>query len=75
MSENVTNELMYELLKQIQGDVSHLKTAVHELKQGQIRIRNDIHELKGDVLRLEQSNAGIEIRLDRIEKRLDLVEA
>ena len=49
-------ELMHELLKQTQADVSPVKDGQHELKQGQIRIRNEIHELKGDILRLEQSH-------------------
>ena len=71
----VSMELMHELFKQIQADVSLVKDGQHALKQGQIRIRNEIHELKGDILRLAQSHVGRETRLARIEKRLNLVEA
>ena len=59
-------ELMYELLKLIHADVSLVKSGQHDLKQGQIRIRNEIHELKGDILRLEQSNVEIETGLWRL---------
>ena len=43
-----------------------------ELSTGQSKIREDIHELRGDFLRMERWNAETEVRIDRIETRLDL---
>jgi predicted nucleic acid-binding Zn-ribbon protein len=78
----VTNELIYDVLKQLQSDVSTLKHGQQELKDAFIIVREDIHGLSGDihglsgrVLALEKSQNNVEQRLARIEKRLDLVEA
>ncbi|MCP5108450.1 MAG: hypothetical protein GY950_34010 [bacterium] len=73
--EIISMELMHALLKQIRVDISSVKDNVQDLKQGQIAIRDEIHGLKGDVLRIERSNAAIEVRLDRIEKQMGLVNA
>ncbi len=70
-----TQNLMLEILKRIQADLSEMKDYMRDFKDGQIRVRNEINDLRGDILRLERSNAGIEARLSRIERRLDLVDA
>ena len=70
-----TQNLMLEILKRIQADLSEMKDDMRDFKDGQIRVRNEINDLRGDILRLERSNAGIEARLSRIERRLDLVDA
>jgi len=70
-----TQNLMLEILKRIQADLSEMKDDMRDFKDGQIRVRNEINDLRGDILRLERSNAGIEVRLSRIERRLDLVDA
>ncbi len=72
---NIDAQFLHELLKLIRADISSVKDNVQDLKQGQIAIRDEIHSLKGDVLRIERSNATIDVRLERMEKRLDLVEA
>jgi len=70
-----TQNLMLEILKRIQADLSDMKDDMRDFKDGQIRVRNEINDLRGDILRLERSNAGIDARLSRIERRLDLVDA
>lgn len=68
-------DLMLEILKQLQADLSSVKKDVGELKEGQIRIREDVHSLSGHVLSLERTQHAFDNRLQRIEKRLDLVDA
>jgi chromosome segregation ATPase len=70
-----TQNLVLEILKRIQADLSEMKDDMRDFKDGQIRVRNEINDLRGDILRLERSNAGIDVRLSRIERRLDLVDA
>lgn len=70
-----TQNLVLEILKRIQADLSEMKDDMRDFKDGQIRVRNEINDLRGDILRLERSNAGIEARISRIERRLDLVDA
>ena len=70
-----TQNLMLEILKRIQADLTEMKDDMRDFEDGQIRVRNEINDLRGDILRLERSNAGIEARISRIERRLDLVDA
>jgi len=67
MSNAVTNDLMYEVLKKIQIDVSSIKLSVADHS----RLLNRMRE---DELRLESMDAGILLRLDRIERRFGLCE-
>ncbi|WP_419737861.1 hypothetical protein [Ruegeria sp.] len=75
MPENVTNELILEHLKRIQS-----KLAEHDLRFS--RIEGELRAIKAHVGGLVQSDltrdsgqAAIQERLDRIERRLDLVDA
>ena len=75
MAEKVTNELIYEVLKSLQ--------------KGQMEIKQEISDLKFRIGSIERSASGmndtlvhhtglfdrISSRLDKIEKRLDLVDA
>ena len=56
----VTNELMYELLKRIHGDLSDVKF--------------DVQELKKRMTNTEEGIAGVNRRLDRHEDRLERIE-
>lgn len=70
----VTQELIYEVLKKMQIDVAHLKDGVRDLRQDNIGIRNDIHAMQGDINDLRASDVKIIDCLERIENRLDLRE-
>jgi chromosome segregation ATPase len=70
----VSQELMFELLKKIQADT-------HSLKQGQSEIHAEINALRGTMISVQKDIHNIynvlsrhEDRLDRIENRLELRE-
>ena len=74
MAEDVTNELILEHLKRIQGKLSE-----HDERFS--RIENELRAIKAHVSGLVQSDltrdtaqASLQIRLDRIERRLDLTD-
>ena len=71
---NVTNELLYEVLKSMQADIAGLKHDVRELRQDNISIRSQIHVIQGDINELRAGLVIVNQRLDRIERRLDLHE-
>ncbi len=71
---NVTSELMYELLKRMNADISQIKFSVGELK-------NEMQSMRGTLVSVQQDIHNIycvlgrhESRLDRIENRLELRE-
>lgn len=74
-NNNVTNELIYEVLKTIQSRLERQEDLLKELHEGQLRTREDANAVRGDVLRLERQLASLDVRLGRIEKRLNLVDA
>ncbi len=69
---DVTNELIYEVLKQVQTEVSAVRHDVRELKTGVARIERELHSIRGDLLRQAEGMAGLEVRMDRMETRLGL---
>ena len=78
----ITNELMYEVLKQLQAGLADVKTILsdHTIQLLRIRddvnqTRNEINSLRGDDLRIEAMQARMELRLERIERRLNLTDA
>ncbi len=74
MAENITNELIYEVLKSLQENIRRIDSSLREIKDGQIHIREDINSVRGDVLRHDKSMAGLEVDIERIKNRLDLNE-
>jgi hypothetical protein len=70
----VTDELMYEVLKKLQLDMSQVKDGLGEVRQeivalrlAQLAMNTDIHNIYGVTARIDQ-------RIDRIERRLELHE-
>jgi hypothetical protein len=70
----VTNELMYELLTNIQGRLGSVEQGLREVKQElnavrgvTVSIQSDLHNIYGILARHDE-------RLDRIETRLELRE-
>ncbi len=68
----ITNELMYELLKRMQGDISLMRSDMRDVKQEinamrgtMVSMQQDIHNIYGILFQHGE-------RLDRIERRLDL---
>jgi septal ring factor EnvC (AmiA/AmiB activator) len=71
----VTNEIIFEVLKKIQADVAHIKGRVDDHDQQFIALREQLHGLQGDLLRIDRQAASVSHRLERIERRLELTEA
>ena len=66
MSE-VTNERIYAVLQKMQGDLSDLKSDVHDLK---LRMTMTEEHL-GNVI---VSSGGLNRRMDRVDERLSRIE-
>ena len=75
MAENVTNELIFDVLKQIQERLSRHEQMLKDLQAGQVRIREELNGLRGDDIRREIQQARMDQRLERIENRLNLSDA
>jgi len=68
----VTNELMYEVLKVIQQDVFSLKNGVSELKLELNAVRGHMISMQPDIHNIYGVLARHDVRLERIERRLEL---
>jgi tetrahydromethanopterin S-methyltransferase subunit G len=71
----VSNELIYEVLKQVQQRLDRVDHKVDELK-------SEMNAMRGHMISLQQDTQNIygilgrsEVRLDRIERRLELSDA
>lgn len=71
----ITNELIYEILKSLQAGQAEMKATLTDHTRQLIRVREEINALRGDDLRRESIQAQMDARLQRIENRLDLTEA
>lgn len=71
----VNNQLIYEVLKKIRRDAVHIKARVDDNHQQFIALREQLHSVQGDVLRLERQGSSVSHRLERIEQRLGFVDA
>jgi hypothetical protein len=70
----VNGDLIYEMLKRIQADISLMRDGQRDLRQDSLSLRNQLHTMQGDINYLRGSIGHIEDRLDRIENRLELRE-
>jgi hypothetical protein len=71
----ITKELMYEMLQQLQAGQAELKAGLLHQRDQFIRVREDINSSRGDDLRRETLQAQMDARLQRIEARLNLTDA
>jgi hypothetical protein len=75
MAETVTNELLYEILKQLQSGQAEIKAVLADHTRQLLRIREDINNLRSDDLRREAMQAQMDVRLERIETRINIHDA
>lgn len=68
---DVTNELLYELLKKIQSELSNQREGQRDLRADNLSIRNQLHIMQGDMNGIRAMLAQMDQRIDRIESRLD----
>lgn len=73
MSE-ISNELLLEVLKKIQQDNVDLKRLIKDVKDNVLSVREDVHSLRSDMLRQEKALATVEVDVDRIKNRLDIID-
>lgn len=71
----ITNQLIYEVLKQLQAGQTEIKAILTDHTRQIIRVREEINALRGDDLRRETLQAQMDTRLERIESRLNLTDA
>lgn len=72
---DITNELIYQVLQKIQGDISGIKHEIKEMKASITGLREQLHAAEGNYLRQERLMAGLDLRVERIEHRLNLNDA
>ena len=70
---DVSAELVYEVLKSLQADVSLLKNGQRDIREELIGIRLHQHAAQGELNSILSRLSSIEGRIERIERRLDLV--
>jgi len=70
----LSSELVYEILKAVRADISVLSTKTDELKAEMQAFRGHMISLQQDVHNIYAILGRHEARLERIERRLDLVE-
>ena len=70
----ITNELMFEVLKAIQARLDTMDRSLKDLAHGQIRLREDLNNFHRDTIRLEVQVADVGNRLERLEKRFETVQ-
>lgn len=75
MTGKVTNEIMFEILKDIQADVSHIRRRLDEHDEQFKGIRHLLVALQGDGLRHDAMIAGVRADVDTIKRRLNLSDA
>ena len=69
----VTNELIYEILKSLQRGQSNLEHTMGEVRNELQALRVHTVGMMTDIKNVYSTTAAIEVRLDRIEKRFDHV--
>jgi hypothetical protein len=72
---DTTDNLVLDHLRALRADTADVKSAIQDLRDGQIGIRAQLHALQGDLLRQERTLAAVQVDLDRIKARVDLVDA
>ncbi|KKX33849.1 hypothetical protein [Rhizobium sp. LC145] len=70
----ITNDLVYELMKRMHSELGNLREDQRGLRQDVISLRNHMHVMQGDMNNLHTTMAQVLVRLDRIENRLELRE-
>ena len=72
--QNIGNELIFDVLKKLQEDNIDVKRLINNVKENVMSTRNDIHTLRSDILRQEKALAAVEVDVDRIKNRLDIID-
>ena len=68
----ITNELIYEVLKSIQSRLNNLDSGQTDIKNELVGIRGHMLATVSETNNLYSRLGSVELRLDRIEKRLGM---
>jgi regulator of replication initiation timing len=71
----VTNELLLEVLKKMQGRLNIVGDDVSDIKQRLVTLETYVSTLVREDARLNERLGHLEIRLNRVEQRLELSDA
>ena len=71
----VTNDLIYEVLKRVQEDVSTVRQDMRGMREEMTAMRGHMLAIQRDVNNIYERLATLEVRADRIERRLELADA
>jgi predicted nucleic acid-binding Zn-ribbon protein len=72
MTESVTSDLIYEVLKKVQHTITRMDAKLDDHSRQFIALREQLHTMDGNALRQERLIATLESRIERIESRLEL---
>jgi predicted nucleic acid-binding Zn-ribbon protein len=70
----ITNELMYEVLKQIQSSIGMLREDFHDMKKRIVSVEHGLAQLRAEIAHIHQDLVNHSERMDRIESRFERVE-
>jgi tetrahydromethanopterin S-methyltransferase subunit G len=71
---DVTNELIYEVLKAMPQRLGSIDEGLREVRSEINVLRGHMIAVQQDVANIYGRLAGVEVRLDHIERRLDIVD-
>ena len=71
----VTNELMFDVLKWLPTNQMQLTESIVEVKTELRAMRGHVSAMQLDIGNLHSGQAKLELRLERIEQRLELADA
>jgi len=71
----VSNGLIYEVLKKVQEQVTRVQTGVHGIREELSAIRGHMNAVQRDIHVTYDWFDGLDRRMDRIEQRLELTDA
>ncbi|KFB10291.1 hypothetical protein [Nitratireductor basaltis] len=69
---DVSTELVYEVLKQVQQEIRNLRDGQNEVRQELISIRGQLISINQDTSNIYGMLSRQDGRLDKIERRLEL---
>jgi ribosomal protein L29 len=69
-----SENLVLEILRRMQSDIAEMKTDIRDIKGQLIDIRTQLVTMQSDALRQERTVAALQVKVDRIETRLDFTD-
>ena len=70
----VTNELIYEVLKAMPTRLSNIEGSIIEVKTELQAVRGHMLAIQTDIANLYAGQTNVDVRLARIERRLELTD-